>query len=337
MTLRQSFALRRNALPGIEPYAQDIRYYPSLTSTLAAAAGDQLGYFVIESKEWVNAFGVRIDGLSPLQLSESGASFDLPIQTGSADAYHVVHARRQEGNEDKLAIFRARPEIQDFAAGALASDLGEVRADSLSDEFFGGDPVVAAGAYAAAWPLLPLPLPPDTGRLAALTLVNNTVGVERVGFTPAASFSHDGSIWQAELPPAEAAYGRVVLLYNDVADVTRAYAGFADADRYRTFVSFDAPDAEYRELPISGRLETVLAGGEVLTRTRDKWAVWSASGEPRGSFAAGRLQFAHERNDIDGTEWHALFTLTYWGSVDDQDYLFVRVYSVASAELHRIK
>ena len=335
MTLRHSFALRRDALDGIEPYARDIRYYPSLTSTLEAAAGSPLGYFVIEHEGWLNAFGVQVDGVSPLQLSESEASLGLRIQTGSADAYRVVHSRREAAGQEKLAIFRARPVDGDFSAGALATGFVDgVRADSLSDELFGGDPVVAAGSYAAAWP----PLPPDTGRLAALTLVNNIVGIERVGLGPAA-FGPVSNIWQADVPPAELAYGRVVLRHIDVLGVTLAYAGFADANRYRTFVSsdFDVPDAEYRELPISGRLETVLAGGEVLTRTRDSWAVWSASGEPRGSFAAGRLQFVHERNDIDGTEWHALFTLTYWGRVDDQDYLFVRVYSVASAELHRIK
>lgn len=333
MTLRQSFAVRRNALDGIESYARHIRYYPSLAGTLEAAAGSPLGYFVIEHEGWLNAFGVQVDGVSPLQLSRSGASLGLPIQTGSADAYHVVHTRRQAAGHDKLAIFRARPADGDFSAAALASDFAnEARADSLSDELFGGDPLAAAGAYAAAW------LPPETGRLAALTLVNNTLDAHRVGLT-SASFSHGGTIWGAEVPPGEPAYGRVVLLYNEDLGVTIAYAGFADANRYRTFASlYDPPDAEeYRELPISGRLQTVLAGGEVLTRTRDKWAVWSASGEPRGSFAAGRLQFAHERNDIDGTDWHAVFTLTYWGRVDDQDYLFVRVYSVASARLHSIK
>ncbi|TVQ35756.1 MAG: hypothetical protein EA384_15650 [Spirochaetaceae bacterium] len=343
MTLRQSFALRRGSLGGsIEPYARAIYYYPSLVSAFDAAAGEPLGYFVIRSDGWVRGFSVTVDDDDPLQLSRVDAELDLMIHSVAADPFHVVHALRAAGDKEKLVLYRCRPGLRDFEAAALATGGSEtIRSHSLTDEVV-GTPVAAAGAYAPAWP------PVEDQRLAALSassLSGTTLFAERFGIEdpiedpPAPERFSDSSdeVAQAEIPAVAPECGRVVLARVPVNGdwVTRSYAGFADANRYRTYVAFSG-EPEYVPLALTtGRVETVLANGDILTRTSDRWAVWSASGEPRGSFPAGRLHFAHER-DLDGT-WQAVFTLTYWGLISDDEYLFVKVYTVPSARLRSIR
>ncbi|GEM_PF-4874822 len=345
MTLQQSFALRRGSLHGLDPYVRSIRYYPSLIGSFTPVEQQPLGYFVVDGGSHVAATPVVVQELDPIRVGEGEPTIEISTAPETVEPYHVAHSVRANGGE-KLVLYRYRPDPADFGARVLVVTpidpdpvFQGVYGESLSAEVFDNDPVPAAGIYAASW----TPAVPGE-RLAALVLSENTLDSRPFGPDPPDDFSTQPPVSEADAPSIEFEYGRVVLAENLTGfdDGTVTYANFPISGRYRTFVSFSAADppadAQYTELGVAGRLETILASGELLTRTRDRWVISGPLGEPLGSFPAGKLQFVHERDDIDNSgNWHAVFTLTYWGSVDNEDYVFVRVYSVRSNRLRGLE
>ena len=344
MTLRQSFGLRRDSLPNLDPHVRSIRYYPSLVASFELTEGRPLGYLVVDRGAHVASTPLVIRELDPVIVEEDEPGIEISNARDDVEPHHVVHSVRADGQE-KLLLYRYTPDRTDFGARALvltgsAPDpvgFEAAYSESIAGDVFENDPVPAVGAYAARW------APEEGERLAALVVSGTVLITEPFGIDadPSNGFTGSvaGAVSQAEAPATALEYGRVVLAEDLIGfpEGTFSYVNSPVSGRYRTFVNFSEAEPEYTELGLAGRLETVLASGELLTRSRDRWVISGLFGEAAGSFPAGRLQFVHERNDISGSDdWHAVFTLTYWGQIDDEDYLFVRVYSERSDRLSGI-
>ena len=339
MTLAQSFSLWPNTVQDLYREAREVRFYPALTNSVVPAAGGPLGYFVVVKGDWVSLYYVQLD---PQFQTEVTFSRSLRIDTTTAEPFHVAHVFRSGTTEEMTALYRYRPDEDTYSviAGRNSSTgAGEgYHTEDIAAALGGTPALVGIGSYAQRF------LPADNRRFAWIgdsgaVLQSHTFGVDLVDFFPGLPRA------QATPPPVPLGFGRVVLA--DIGGETRTIVNVPVDNQFRTFVLFEETlrlafglGDDYLPLPIAGRLETVLATEEILTRTRDRFVVSGRFGETVGSFPAGDLRFVHER-EIEVApgdfQWHAVFTLTYWGRVDGDELLFVRVYVVPSAELGSLR
>lgn len=340
MTHVHSFSLWPSTVQDLYREVEEVRFYPSLTIDPVPEENGPLGYLVVRKGEWVSLYYLELDAeRRPFQSSGEA----IPVDATAVEPFHVVHSLRAVGDEEKIALFRYRPDIDSFAVMAARNDDtgffdSRRTADIASEPFLGGAAILTAGGgYAASFA-------PAGERLALLGRTAVPLESRTFGFEAGGDFADGSVVAQGTPPDVPLGFGRVVLA--EIEGETRTVLNAPVDNQFRTFVFFEESlrialdlGADYLPLPIAGRLETVLATGEILTRTRDRFVVSGPFGEVVGSFPAGNLRFVHEREiEVAGeVQWHAVFTLTYWGRIDGDELLFVRVYAVPSARLGSLR
>lgn len=338
MTLAQSFSLWPNTVQDLYREAREVRFYPALTNSVVPAAGGPLGYFVVAKGDWVSLYYVQLD---PLMQPFQGHSDSIQIDSSAVEPFHVVHSLRDVGGEEKIALFRYRPDAETYTVATARNDgtgfLDSRRTDDIATDVAPGLAPVAGGSFAAGFS----PAGPEP-RFAIVARGGLSLESISFGFNAGGDLISGGSLITGTPPAAPPGFGRVTLLALGVGQ-TRTIVNVPVDNQFRTYVLYEPAaslGSEYLPLGIAGRLETVLATGEILTRTRDRFVVSGPFGETRGSFPAGDLRFVHEREieiSPGELEWHAVFTLTYWGRIDGDERLFVRVYVVPSARLGSLR
>ncbi|TVR04059.1 MAG: hypothetical protein EA403_05670 [Spirochaetaceae bacterium] len=314
--------------------AREVRFYPALTNSVVPTADGPLGYLVVRKGEWVTLYHLELDANMELLSGPPEWRRSMRIDRTAIEPFHVVHTLRDVGGEEKIAVFQYRPSLDSYALIATRNNeagfVNSYDVDDVASSLLSGDVMVAAGYFAARFA-------PAGLQFAALSRTAAPLESRPLGFNAGGNPEAGTAVAQGTPPDVPLGFGRVVLA-EVTAGETRTVLNVPVDSQFRTFVLYEPtinPELEYLPLGIAGRLETVLASGEILTRTRDRFVVSGPFGQTVGSFPAGDLRFVHERQ-IDG-EWHAVFTLTYWGRRDGDRLLFVRVYVVPSAELGSLR
>lgn len=352
MELVQSFSVRRNSVADLEPRSDEILFLPTLLEAADSPRG--FGLFLRRDGRWLSGQFTDIfeqvdvpPGLQPVgdrldaYVTDDGPTGYrltqlVPIE-GAGLMVHIITTPR--GNEVELNMLF----VEEVAGGGsqavrrhvweLYREILEFSGLSLDADAFG----VAAGTP-SHWS--------DADNDQQLVTLFDEAGTWIVADVP---FSEDelnvfsaarrSNLYDAPnpLPDFSAAdQGRGVVhpvppdTENPVVIVSIPSAG-----QLRTFrLDAVAGSAVYEEIPLDKPIAAVLSSRMLLVRDGARYRLYDFDGVQHTRFTAGGLRFVHERPV--GGRWYSYFSLSYWGRVNDDDRLFVRVYRHPTDRLNRL-
>lgn len=120
----------------------------------------------------------------------------------------------------------------------------------------------------------------------------------------------------------------------------RSYLSYysTSARAYRSYSWLTNAGDELKELTdIEDRIDALLTTGELLSFDSGACTVYSASGVKQFRFPLGGLRFCYERHD--GAEYRLYFSQAYlyYGRNDKSDQLYLKVYSLPTADLDSLR